>query len=140
MRTILMALALAGSCLTLAAAQTSGPEPVCKADQAGNVLLTTIQYDDGYRVDGPWRIHTTNKRRGVTRLTATLDHIVETDPLTRKRQLTPLPDAIELTFEGASAPQLMRHAAEVWCATVSRAVAARPTQTLQRLSENRQVI
>lgn len=140
MRRILIVMILTCTWGGAASAQIPPEEPVCKADRSGNVLVTTIQYGDGYRIEGPWRIHSANSRRGIAQVTATLDHIVETDPFTRKRQLTPLPGAVEMTFQGRNGHQLLEQAANVWCATIAQALAARPIESLQRLSDNRLVM
>ena len=140
MRILLMTAACVLGWAVNANAQLARSEPVCKADQAGNVLVTTIQYDDGYRVDGPWRVSSAGRKRGVSRITATLDHIVETDPFTNKRQLTPLPGPIEMTFEANSSGRLLEEAASVWCETVTKALAVRPTESLKQVSQGRRIM
>ena len=107
-------------------AQTTRDDALCKADQSGKILLTSIEYKSGYKVEAPWRVTAEQKsKEGETHVTAVLDHIIETDPATRKRSLTPLPGAIEMTFSAASQAALLREAANVWCTTVAKAMAAR---------------
>ncbi|HET9438946.1 MAG TPA: hypothetical protein VFO52_02200 [Longimicrobiales bacterium] len=117
-------------------AQAMSDDAVCKADQSGNILLTSVEYESGYKVEAPWRVMDSRKpRQGNARVTAILDHIIETDPATRKRSLTPLPGAIEMTFTGESNAGLLREAASVWCHTVAKALAARKADTNGRVAQ-----
>ena len=126
--------------VSAATASAQNATPVCKADQTGDVLVTTVQYQDGYRVDAPWRVTGTRKYTDGSSVTAVLDHIIETDRGTKKRQITELPGAIQMTFKGTNAAQLLRQAADVWCSTVEKALAARASDTVERVAHNRQVM
>jgi hypothetical protein len=122
-------------------AQGSRSAPVCKADQAGKILLTSIEYDDGYKVEAPWRVIATQKSKdGNQRMRAVLDHIIETKPVTHQRQLTALPSAIEMTFRGTNNNVILREAAEVWCSTVAKALAVRPVESSGRVAQSRLVM
>jgi hypothetical protein len=141
MRTMIAAILLIS--YAAAANAHSGPDDglVCKANQNGKLLMTTAKSNNGYKVEAPWRVVATRAiERGGARVIATLDHIIETDPITGKRQRTELPGAIEMTFSGANNSAALDHAASVWCATVSKALAARPTETVSRVAHNRVVM
>lgn len=142
MRSVLAAAILITAWAANANGQTpNNNRPVCTADQSGGILVTTIEYTDGYRVEAPWRVTSEAKfTQGETRITALLDHIIETDPLTRKKQVTALPGVVEMMFKGDSRQQLLREAAEVWCTTVGKAMADRSNHLLSRVAENRQVM
>ena len=141
MRSVVAATFLLTAWTAVAAAQTTRNRPVCTADQAGEILVTTITYGDGYRVDAPWRVTGERKlRAGAARVTAVLDHIIETNPHTRKRQVTALPSVVELTFRGDNRRAILRDAADVWCATVGKAMAERSSQAVSRVAERRQVM
>lgn len=141
MRATITAIAMIS--LAAAAGAQSRPEQgiACKANQSGKLLMTTARYDDGYRVDAPWNVIATRiiQRRGA-RVTASLDHIIETDPITGKRQRSALPSAIEMTFSGATTEAALQHAATIWCATVSKALAMRPAGTMSRVAQSRVVM
>jgi hypothetical protein len=139
MRTILSAVmmtVIAGS-----AGAQSRADGTCKANQAGDILLTSVEYDNGYKVEAPWRVVSTQTaKEGAVRLTAVVDHIIETNPTTRKRQLTPLPGAIEMTFQGDNSYLMLREAADLWCSTVAKALGARETHVPIRAEEKRVVM
>jgi hypothetical protein len=106
------------------AAQASPIKPVCTADRIGERLLTTAQFPNGYRVDGPWLV--VNHRRATSShsnlaVTAVLDRVVEFDPANEKRNIIPFPSAIEIVFRADSEEQILEAAAMVWCQTVSKA-------------------
>ena len=123
--TAIAVLGLVAAANTLGA-QSAKDEATCSADQSGTVLLTTVEYRSGYKIEAPWRVISSRTARGGdTKLTAVLDHIIETDPATRKRSMTPLPGAVEITFTAESQEGILREAAGVWCATVAKALAAR---------------
>jgi hypothetical protein len=141
MRTIIAAILLLS--YAAAAEAQKGPEGgvACKANQAGKLLMTIAEYTNGYKVEAPWRVLNTQAvQRGATRVTATLDHIIETDPVSGKKKLTPLPGEIEMTFDGESSGLMLEHAADIWCATVSKAIAARPIETSSRVAHNRVIM
>lgn len=140
MRTIIIAVLLATAAAS-ASAQNPRSGGTCKADQSGNLLITSIEYTDGYKVEAPWRVLSTRReQRGSASMTAVLDHIIETNPTTGKRQSTPLPGAIELTFEGENNVMLLREAADIWCATVTKALSAREADSPGRAAPKRVVM
>lgn len=140
MRTIMLAVMLAAAAAS-ASAQTPRSGGTCRANQSGGVLLTSVEYADGYRVEAPWRVLSSQvDRNGSATMTATLDHIIETNPATGKRQRTPLPGTIEMTFEGATGVLMLREAADVWCSTVAKALSAQDTDTRSRVAQNRVVM
>jgi hypothetical protein len=139
MRTILTAVlmtVIAGS----AHAQVRG-DGTCKANHSGDILLTSAEYDNGYKVEAPWKVISSEKAgQGAVRLTAKVDHIIETNPVTGKRQRTALPGAIELTFRGATNTLLLREAADVWCSTVAKALGAQQADAPVRAEQRRVVM
>lgn len=118
------AIALAASAATHAQAQDQAP--ACRADLDGNQLTTTIEFNDGYAVEAPWSLSWNRAaalpdgRTGVA-AAARLDRIVEVDPSTGQRIVTPFPEPIETTFEGGTEEELMYQAAQIWCLTVIKA-------------------
>lgn len=110
----------------LAGAQEPANAPACRASLDGDQLTTTIEFSDGYAVEAPWQM-TWNRsasledgRRGVSAI-ARLDRIVEVTPGTQERVMTPFPEPIETTFEGATEQELAYRAAQIWCITVLKA-------------------
>lgn len=104
-----------------AQAQVSQNEPTCRADLRGKALVTKIQFADGYTVEAPWRVVAHAQAGGTTALKVVLHKIIETEPLSGKRQTTALPDAVEMTFRGSTPIDLLDTAANLWCATVMKA-------------------
>jgi hypothetical protein len=99
--------------------------PTCSAQLDGRMLLTQVEFADGYVVEGPWRVlHTRNRTSdsGAAErvMAAVLDRIVERDALTGERRTTPFGQGVAVTFEGASQDDVLRRAADLWCATVMR--------------------
>jgi hypothetical protein len=141
MRTIITAVLLMSFVAAAEAQNSPDGEMACKADRTGRLLLTKAEYQNGYVVEAPWRVVATRSvQSGAARLTATLDHIVETDPISGKRKRTALPGTIEMTFNGPNTNSMLRNAADVWCATVSKALAARPAETTSRVAQGRVII
>lgn len=107
-------------------AQESADAPACRADLDGDELTTAIEFSDGYAVEAPWRVSwdraatMENGEAGVT-AAAELDRIVELDPDTGRRVVTPFPEPIETLFEGANEDELVYRAAQIWCLTVLKA-------------------
>jgi hypothetical protein len=139
MRTFLIAVTMsvfAGS----AQAQSLG-DGTCKANQSGDILLTSVEYSNGYKVEAPWRVISSDKpKQGAVRMTAVVDHIIETNAVTRKRQMTPLPGAIEMTFQGDNSAMMLREAADIWCSTVAKALGARQADAPVRAPDRRVVM
>jgi hypothetical protein len=136
MRSVWMGTILATAWAATAYGQTAPDEPVCTAEQVGSVLVTTIEYTNGYRVQAPWRVTAERKySRGGVRLTAVLDRIIEFDAFTRARDVTSLPDAVQVTFRGTNQRQVLLDAARIWCVTVAKAIAARPAQSPRRVAD-----
>jgi hypothetical protein len=121
-------------------AQTPRSGGTCKADQSGDLLITSIEYTDGYKVEAPWRVLSSRREPRIASMTAVLDHIIETNPATGKRQTTPLPGAIEMTFEGENNVLMLREAADIWCATVAKALSAREADNPGRAAPKRVVM
>jgi len=139
MRTIMTALMM--TVIVGSANAQAHEDATCKANQSGSILLTSVEYDNGYKVEAPWRVvSSTQPAHGAVRMTAVLDHIIETNPATGKRQLTALPGAIEMTFRGESSTHMLREAADVWCSTVAKALSARSADSPVRVAEKRVVM
>lgn len=127
MRFIATALALVAlAAPTGLSAQQQPDAPACRADLDGDELTTAIEFPDGYAVEAPWRVSWNraatmeNGDDGVA-ATAELDRIVEHDPTTGERVVTPFPEPIETLFEGTSEDELVYRAAQIWCLTVLKA-------------------
>ncbi len=107
-------------------AQAPADAPACRADLDGDRLTTTIEFSDGYAVEAPWSVNWNRSAsledgsRGVA-AAARLDRIVEVDPATGQRVVTPFPEPIQTTFEGRSEEELIYRAAQIWCLTVLKA-------------------
>ena len=120
-RILALALALA-PCVALAQEPTGHPS--CKADRQGDQLLTTVNYPDGYIVEAPWRI--LDVRSGVSTgnrnisVLASLDRVIEYNPVKKERVATPFPSSVEIVFEADSEDGILEAAAQVWCATVAK--------------------
>lgn len=111
--------------------------PACRAELKGLDLLTIVELPTGLRVEGPWRVvHTGDMTGGETHFVmfATLDRVIERDPITGSRSITPFPQPVSLAFEGSSQTELVQRAAQVWCVTVMR---AQENQALDKLSPER---
>ena len=91
MRTFIAAILLVSVAATANAQASPDGEAACKANHSGNLLLTTAEYTNGYKVEAPWRVLSSTTQTRRARVTATLEYIVETDPVTGKRQRTALP-------------------------------------------------
>jgi hypothetical protein len=127
-----------------AAAQASDKAPSCTAAMEGDRLVTTFAYPNGYTIQGPWRVlrngitTVSGNQRGYS-MTASIDRIVEFDPVTRQQQSTPFPAPVEVVFEGENEEAVMESAARIWCATVMRARGNAPepaslTRTIGRVT------
>ena len=106
------------------AAQASPIHPTCKADRSGDRLLTSVEYPNGYRIDAPWvvvdqRNEASNGNSSIV-VIAVLDRIIEYDPITKERSVTPFPSAVEVEFEADSPEEVLQAAARVWCTTVAK--------------------
>ena len=104
-----------------AQAQSLKDAPVCKAEPRGAGIVTRVQFSDGYTVEGPWRLMSRSDDKAATTVIAVLDRIVETQPVSHKRQTTALPSAVQMTFSGNSFDDVLVEAAHVWCMTVIQA-------------------
>lgn len=96
----------------------------CRATLNGKELTTVVEFGDGYRVVGPWRVVATRNGpvgngNGVL-MHATLDRIIEHRPETGRDVTTPFPRPIETRFEGANQNELVTRAAHIWCMTVMK--------------------
>ena len=101
-------------------AQVAQREPVCFAERSGAALITRVSFPDGYSVEGSWQI-TEMVKPGTRTVSAVLDHIIETRPLSGARQSMALPHVIEMTFSGPTMDDVLEEAATVWCETVLQA-------------------
>jgi len=97
----------------------------CRGDLQGDVLRTTIEFEDGSRLIGPWRIARAQQR--VHSVTAVLDRVIEVDQRGAS-QTTPFPHGVAVQFKGGSEQDMIDHAARVWCSTVRQ---ARRTQQME---------
>ncbi len=106
------------------AAQASPIHPTCKADRSGDRLLTSVEYPNGYRIDAPWVVVDQREEAvlggSAIAVTAVLDRIIEYDPVSKERSVTPFPAAVEVVFEADSPEELLEAAAKVWCSTVAK--------------------
>jgi hypothetical protein len=105
----------------------------CRAELKGHDLVTILEMATGVRVEGPWRVlHRGDMTETGPRFVmyATLDRVVERNPLSGSEHVVPLPRPVSLAFEGDTQTELVQRAAEVWCVTVMR---AQENQTLDRL-------
>lgn len=120
------ALALAVPAALHAQGVASNDMPVCRATMSTGALTTVVQFRDGYRVEGPWRItqnHAAAMDDGAKGIEvgAVLDHIVEVDALTGERDATPIPSPVMVTFQGHDQQELISQAAHIWCMSVLKA-------------------
>ncbi len=104
-----------------AKAQQRQNVPTCRAERRGEELITRISYPDGYSVEGPWRVTGRSSAARALALTAVLDRIVETRAYSGRQQVTELPNAVQVTFRGSDADDLLTRAAGLWCETVMQA-------------------
>jgi hypothetical protein len=114
-----------------AQAQVASREPVCQAERHGPQMITRVHFPDGYSVEGPWKVKDLVKP-GSRSVSAVLDRIVETKPLSGKREMTQLPGAIQMTFSGQTMDDVLAEAASMWCETV---VSARPNPRAHMAAE-----
>jgi len=120
-RALILALALLPG---VALAQDTNGSPTCKADRQGDRLITTVNYPDGFSVEAPWRI--LDVRAGVSTgnrniaVLASLDRVIEYNPVRKERISTPFPASVEIVFEADSEDGILEAAAQVWCATVAK--------------------
>mgnify|MGYP001198383685 FL=1 len=105
------------------------PEPSCRGRLDNVLLTTTLQFPDGYAVEGPWRVISNREQpledgtmgRAVA---ASLDRVIEVDEAGNRSE-TPFPEPIETVFEGRTETELVYNAAQTWCRTVLQAHGAR---------------
>lgn len=107
-------------------AQAQDQAPACRADLDGDRLTTTIEFADGYAVQAPWDVEynrpaTLQNGQSGIEVGASLDRIIEVNPDTGERVVTPFPEPIETTFQAANEQELAYRAAQVWCLTVLKA-------------------
>lgn len=98
--------------------------PACRAELKGLDLLTILELPSGVKVEGPWRVlHSADVVDDVAAFVmyATLDRVIERNPVTGARSIVPFPKPVSLAFEGATQAELVQRAAQVWCLTVMRA-------------------
>lgn len=118
-----MALVLATALHAFPGVPAESQGPACRGELRGDVLSTTIEFEDGSRLIGPWRIAYVSEVQRY-RVTGILDRVIEVDRL-GEQQTTAFPRGVAVLFEGRSEQDMIENAAEVWCSTVRRARAAR---------------
>lgn len=115
-----MALVMATALAAFPGAPAVVQDDACRADLRGDVLKTTIEFDDGSRLIGPWRVARRAGTAPAHRMTAVLDRVIEVNGRGELRT-TPFPHGVAVLFEGRSESDMIDNAAQVWCATVRRA-------------------
>ncbi len=115
-----MALVFATALAAFPGAPDAQEDRACRGDLQGNVLRTTIEFEDGSRLIGPWRVARQETRDPAHRVTAVLDRVIEVDGEGELRT-TPFPHGVAVLFEGHSEKDMIDNAARVWCSTVRRA-------------------
>lgn len=113
-----MALVFATALAAFPGAPDAPEDRTCHGDLQGNVLKTTIEFEDGSRLIGPWRV--AHQSQDANRVTAVLDRVIEVDGRGELRT-TPFPHGIAVLFEGRDERDMIDNAAQVWCSTVRRA-------------------
>lgn len=115
-----MALVFATALAAFPGAPDAPEDRTCHGDLQGNVLKTTIEFEDGSRLIGPWRVAHQRNGEPAHRVTAVLDRVIEVDGAGALRTM-PFPHGIAVLFEGRSERDMIENAAQVWCSTVLRA-------------------
>ena len=120
-----MALVFATALHAFPGAPAVSQDEACRGELQGNELRTTIHFEDGSSLIGPWRIARVSQAEH--RVTGVLDRVIEVD---RQGvvQTTPFPHGVALLFEGRSERDMVENAAAMWCATVRRARGARTVE------------
>ncbi len=113
-----MALVFATALHAFPGAPVEPENRACRGDLQGDVLRTTIEFEDGSRLIGPWRI--ARERPAAYSVTAVLDRVIEVDR-GGASQTTPFPHGVAVQFKGRSEQDMIDNAARVWCSTVQRA-------------------
>lgn len=98
-------------------------EEACRGNLQGDVLHTTIVFDDGSRLIGPWQVMHTEGAPAAHRLAAVLHRVIEVDSRGAQRT-TAFPQGVAVLFEGRTQRDLIDNAAQVWCSTVLKARAS----------------
>lgn len=115
-----MALVFATALAAFPGAPDVVKDDACRADLHGDVLKTTIEFDDGSRLIGPWRVARRASAAPAHQMTAVLDRVIEVNNRGELRT-TPFPHGVAVLFEGRSERDMIDNAAQVWCSTVQRA-------------------
>ncbi len=114
-----MALVFAAALHAFPGAPAESQDQACRGELHGNELRTTIEFNDGSSLIGPWRIAQV-AGSDEHRVTAVLDRVIEVDQRGAS-QTTPFPHGVAVLFEGRNERDMIDNAAEVWCSTVRRA-------------------
>ena len=101
-------------------ASLSNTDEACRGNLQGDVLHTTIVFDDGSRLIGPWQVMHTEGAPAAHRLAAVLHRVIEVDSRGAERT-TAFPQGVAVLFEGRTQRDLIDNAAQVWCSTVLKA-------------------
>lgn len=118
-----MALVFAATLSALPGAPQGSADQACRGNLEGDVLHTTIVFDDGSRLIGPWRVMHTEGAPAAHRLAAVLHRVIEVDSKGAQRT-TAFPQGVAVLFEGRTQRDLIDNAAQVWCSTVLKARAS----------------
>lgn len=118
-----MALVFATALAAFPVAPQEHASQACRGTLDGDELHTSIEFDDGSRLIGPWQVMHTDESRASHRMAAVLDRVIEVDT-NGVRRTTPFPQRIAVMFEGRDERDLIDNAALVWCETVRKAKAA----------------
>lgn len=127
-----MALVAATALAAFPGAPAVVQDDACRADLRGDVLQTTIEFDDGSRLIGPWRVARDVAEAPSHRMTAVLDRVIEVNGRGELRT-TPFPHGVAVMFEGRSERDMIDNAAQVWCSTVRRARRAQAAESMRPL-------
>lgn len=118
-----MALVFATALHAFPGAPVESESRACRGELQGNELRTTIEFEDGSSLIGPWRVaHVAGTAEH--RVTGILDRVIEVDSR-GMTATTPFPHGVAVLFEGRSERDMIENAAQVWCSTVKRARSAR---------------
>lgn len=109
-------------------------DPACHAELKGQWLTTTIEFTDGYRLQAPWKVLSSQRldtRGSMQSIVADLllENLIEGDVITGEQQATPLMQPIRLRLEAQTEPELVLQAAQTWCVTVIQAQQGNPPRT-----------
>jgi hypothetical protein len=102
------------------------PGPKCHAELKGTRLVTSIEFLDGYRLEAPWDVLSSqyldaSGKRGAVVAELQLEQLLESDAITGRRIATTLAAPVRLRLQASTDAHLVYQAAETWCSTVLQA-------------------